>query len=149
MGLSFRVPGGWIFGPEVRRQRKLLYHPDKIHAWKIPAPTAQSVSPTVLQCLSAYLQLTYTAKTPRWLPTPKTQIIIFWNKQKVLKTALSYCLGQASTSWKASVILHQCSWLWTKRQVQEQSKLQISAVLSVFPPSTRTWGICLHWPCSF
>lgn len=33
MGLSYRVPGGWIFGPEVSRQRELLYHPDKIHAW--------------------------------------------------------------------------------------------------------------------
>lgn len=76
MGLSFRVPGGWIFGPEVRRQRKLLYHPDKIHAWKIPAPTAQSASPTVLQCLSAYLPLTFAVKTPRSLPTPKMPIII-------------------------------------------------------------------------
>lgn len=73
MILSYHVPGGWIFGIEVSRQRKLLYLPDKIHAWRIPA---QSVSPTVLQYFSAYLPLTFAVKILRLSSIPETQIVI-------------------------------------------------------------------------
>lgn len=76
MVLSYHVPGGWIFGTEVSRQRKLLYHPDKIHAWRIPAPTAQSASPTVLQYFSVYLPLTFAVKIQRLSSTPETKIVI-------------------------------------------------------------------------
>lgn len=72
MVLSYHVPGGWIFGPEVNRQRKLLYHPEKIRAWRIPD---QSASPMGFFS-SAYLLLAFAVKILRSSSLPERQIVI-------------------------------------------------------------------------
>lgn len=63
-------------GPEVSRQRKLLCHPDEIHAWRIPAPTAWSAGPTVVQYFSAYLPWNIAVKIQRSSSIAKRKIVV-------------------------------------------------------------------------